>query len=139
MTLRSSIHHRSKADIVGFARLILEIANANASVALEHAHKVYEQTRDPKLKAALEDSLASYNMVVKVYLREALNAMDKGDYNVVKHRAHAAGIQAESCEKKFRNMIDTPLRDSNRYVRNLCAIAVSIVNKLLQANKPTST
>ncbi|XP_061357019.1 uncharacterized protein LOC133301412 [Gastrolobium bilobum] len=139
MTLRSSIHHRSKADIAGFARLALEILKANASASLERIHKVYVQTRDPELKGALEKCFASYNMIVKVHLREALNAMDKGDYKVVKQRAYNAGIQAESCDTKFKNLASLPLRDNNRYVYNLCAITVSIVNKLLQPNLLTST
>lgn len=139
MSLRSSINHRSKADIAGFARLTLEIVNANASITLKHIHRGYVQTMDPRQRENLEGCLASYNMIVKVHLREALNAMNRYDYKVVKQRAYAAGIQAESCGKKFKNSATSPLRDTNRYVQNLFAITMSIVNKLLLPNQPFST
>ncbi|TKY54265.1 Cell wall / vacuolar inhibitor of fructosidase 1 [Spatholobus suberectus] len=139
MTLRSSIHHRSKEDITGFARLTLEIVNANASITLDHIRKVYVQTWDPKLKRALKDCLVSYNMIVKVHLQEALNAMDKGKYKVVQQKAYVAIIEAESCNNKFKNLATSPLRDTNRYVQNLCAITMTIVNKLVQPYQPTST
>lgn len=138
MTLRSSINHRSKEDIVGFARLTLEIVNANASITLQHIQKGNIQTRDPQQKRALEDCLASYNMIVNVHLREALNAMNKGDFKVVKQRAYAAGVEAESCDSKFKSSSIAPLRDTNRYVQNLCSITMSIVNRLLWTNQPAS-
>lgn len=134
MTLQSSIHHRSKEDIIGFARLALHIVNANASATLQHAHKLYVQTKDPQVKWALEGCLASYNMIVKVHLREALTAINNGEYKVVKQKTYAAGIQASSCSNKFKNQASSPLRDSSRYMYNLCAITVSIVDRLLQPN-----
>ncbi|XP_004508259.1 cell wall / vacuolar inhibitor of fructosidase 1-like [Cicer arietinum] len=140
MTLRSSINHRSKEDIAGFARLTLEIVNANASITLDRIQKgYYVQTKDKEQKEAMKDCLASYNMIVNVHLKEALNAMNKGDYKIVKQRAYAAGIQAETCDNKFKNSTMKPLKDTNRYVQNLCAIAMSIINKLLLPNQPTST
>lgn len=139
MTLRSSIHHRSKADIAGFAHLTLEIVNANASITLEHIPKFHGQTEDPKLKMALKDCLVSYNTIVKVHLREALNAMDVGDYRAVQQKAYVTIIEAESCNTKFRNLATSPLRDTNRYVQNLCAMAISIAKKLvLPYQLPTS-
>lgn len=77
-------------------------------------------------------------MIVNVHLREALNAMNKGDFKVVKQRAYAAGVQAESCDSKFKSSSISPLRDTNRYVQNLCSITMSIVNKLLWTNQPAS-
>ncbi|KAK7363453.1 hypothetical protein VNO77_05597 [Canavalia gladiata] len=139
MTLRSSIHHRSKADVAGFARLTLEIAYANASVTIENIRKVYVQIRDNEQKGVLEDCFASYNRIVKVHLREALNAMGKSDYKVARQRVYAAGIQAESCNSKIKNPINFPLRDTNRYMINLCAISLSIIDKLLQTNQPNLT
>lgn len=136
MTLRSSINHRSKEDIAGFARLTLEIVKANASIALERIHERFVQSRDPKV---FEDCLASYNMIVKVHLREALNAMNRGDHKVVKQKAYGAGIEAEACNNKIKNLKTLSLRDTNRYVQNLCAITRTIVNNLLQPNQRTST
>ncbi|KAL2338932.1 hypothetical protein Fmac_013378 [Flemingia macrophylla] len=138
MTLRSSIHHRSKEDIAGFARLTLEIVNANATITLERIDKVYAQIEDPKLKKALKYCIGSYNMIVKSLLQEALNAMDKGDYKVVQQKAYVAILEAESCNNKFNNLVTSPLRDTNRYVQNLCAITMSIVNKLVQPHQRTS-
>ncbi|KAL5065543.1 hypothetical protein RYX36_027280 [Vicia faba] len=139
MTLRSSINHRSKQDIVGFGRLALRIVNANASITLDHIKKGYIKTTCPMEKEALKDCLASYNMIVNVHLHEALNALNKRDYKIVKQRAYVAGIQAETCDNKFKNSTRKPLRDTNRYVQNLCAIIMSIVNKLISTNQPTSS
>ncbi|KAJ1418664.1 Pectinesterase inhibitor domain [Sesbania bispinosa] len=139
MTLRSSVHHKSKTDVAGFARLTLEIVNANASVALKLLQEGYEHNTHPELKGALEDCRVSYNMLVKVHLREALIAMDIGDYKVVKQRTYAAGLQAQSCDNKFKGSKVSPLKDTNRYVQNLCAIALSIVNRLIQPNQATLT
>ncbi|WJX90745.1 hypothetical protein P8452_72613 [Trifolium repens] len=139
MTLRSSINHRCKEDIAGFARLTLQIVNANASITLDHIQKGDVQTNDPKQREAMKDCTALYNMIVNVHLHEALNAMDKGDYKVVKQRAYAAGLQAKTCDNKFKESTIKPLKDTNRYVQNLCAITLSIVNKLLLPNKPTFT
>ncbi|RHN64393.1 putative pectinesterase inhibitor domain, Cell wall/vacuolar inhibitor of fructosidase [Medicago truncatula] len=139
MTLRSSINHRSKEDIAGFARLTLEIVKANASLTLEHVQKGYiQQTNGLEQKRAMRDCIALYNMIVNVHLREALNAMEKYDYKIVKQRVYAASIQAEICENKFKNSLTKPLKDTNRYVQNLCIIAASIVNKLLLQNHLTS-
>lgn len=139
MTLRSSIDHRSKEDIAGFARLTLEIVNANASTTLENIQKVYVKTGDPKLKEALKYCLVSYNVIVKEHLREALNAMNEGDYKVVEQKAYVAIMEAGSCNNKVKNLAIPPLRDTNRYVQNLCAITMSIVNKLNQPYQPIST
>jgi len=138
MTLRSSINHRSKEDIAGFASLTLEIVKANASLTLEHAQKSYIQANGLEQKRAMRDCLALYNMMVNVHLREALNAMEKCDYKIVKQRVYAASIQAQTCENKFKNSSTKPLKDTNRYVQNLCIIATSIVNKLLLQNHLTS-
>ncbi|CAJ2654061.1 uncharacterized protein LOC123922243 [Trifolium pratense] len=141
MTLRSSINHRCKEDIAGFARLTLQMINANVSITLDHIQKgdVQLQTNEPKQKEAMKDCLALYNMIVDVHLHEALIAMDKSDYKVVKQRAYAAGVQARTCDDKFKDSTMKPLKDTNRYVQNLCAITMSIVNKLLLPNKPTFT
>lgn len=139
ITLRSSINHRSKEDIIGFARLALRIVNANATITLNHIKKGYMQTTCPMEKEAIKDCLASYNMIVNVHLHEALNALNKHDYKIVKQRAYVAGIQAETCDNKFKNSIRKPLKDTNRYVQNLCAIIMSIVNKLILTNQPTSS
>nr|KYP52613.1 Pectinesterase inhibitor [Cajanus cajan] len=138
ITLRSSIHHRSKEDIVGFARLTLEIVNANATITLEHIDKICMQAGNPKLKKALKNCNVSYNMIVKVHLQEALNAMNKGDYKDVQQKAYVAILEAESCNNKFKNLPTSPLRDTNRYVQNLCSITMSIVDKLVQPYQPTS-
>ncbi|KAK7388019.1 hypothetical protein VNO78_22820 [Psophocarpus tetragonolobus] len=136
MTLRSSIHHKSKADIAGFAHLTLEIVYANASITLERLHKIYVQTDDPKLKMALKDCLVSYNLIVKTYLRNALNALQNGDYKVVQQKTSITIIEVESCNNKFRNLATSPLRDTNIYVQNLCSITMSIVNKLFYTYQP---
>jgi len=137
MTLRSSINHRSIEDIAGFARLALEIVRANASLTLEHVQKGYIQTNGLEQNKAMKDCLALYSLIVNVHLREALNAMKKCDYHIVKQRVYAASIQAETCENKFKNSSTKPLKDTNRYVQNLCIIATSIINKLLFQNHPT--
>ncbi|KAK7259872.1 hypothetical protein RIF29_25487 [Crotalaria pallida] len=139
MTLQSSIHHRSKDDIAGFAHLALEIVNAHASVTFECVTKLYVQNKNLQVNQTFESCVALYNMIVKIHLPEAVVAMEKGDYNVAKQKAYVAAIQASSCENTFSNSNSSSLRDSNRYVYNLCAIIVSIINKLLLPNQPYSS
>ncbi|WVZ10830.1 hypothetical protein V8G54_015360 [Vigna mungo] len=137
MTLRSSIQHRSKEDMTGFTRLTLHIMNDNASSTIEHVHKDYWQISDLEVKKALKYCLISYNRVIDTHLREALNAMEEGDYKIVKQIIHIIDLEIESCNNKFKNLTISPLRDTNRYMQNLCSVTVSVVNHLIQRYQPT--
>ncbi|ESW26396.1 hypothetical protein PHAVU_003G116500 [Phaseolus vulgaris] len=139
MTLRSSIHHRSREDMAGFARLTLEIVNSNSSTTLEHIHKSYGETTNPKVKKALEYCLVSYNTIVDVHLREALDAMKESNYKIAQQKIYVIIIEVESCNNKFKNLVISPLRNTNRYVQNLCSITISIINNLIQPYQPIST
>lgn len=139
-TLKShsrSQHGQSRVDIAGFARTALQAVAVNASAALKYVHKVYGQTSDIKMKTALGNCIASYTKIVKVHLPEALNCVYRGDYKGVKSGVYAVGNLAISCENKCKATTSSPLRDSNRYVQNLCGIAVSIANYLPQAKHQT--
>ncbi|XP_061350373.1 uncharacterized protein LOC133295545 [Gastrolobium bilobum] len=135
--LQYSQHRRSSVDIASCARTTIEIVAANASATLQHVHKVYMQTNDPQEKNALASCTASYTKIVKVLLPEAITCMDKGDYKGVKQGVFIAGNLALSCEKKCKDTNTSSLKDSNRYVENLCAVAVSIVTKLAQTKPQT--
>jgi len=125
--------------MAGFARLTLEIVNVNASTTLEHIHKYYRQTTNHKVKKALKYCLGSYNTILYVYLRKALNAIEKRDYKIAKQGTYVIILEIESCNNKFRNLVISPIRDTNPYIQNLCSITISIVDNLIQSHQPTLT
>jgi pectinesterase inhibitor-like protein len=145
LTLKSnpySQHLTSNTDISGFVRITLEVVAARAPVILEQLRNVYAQTEHTQLKAALDSCIASYTKISKELVPQAQKCVDKGDYNGVKQSAYTAGNLADSCEKKCNGTTSSaisPLGDSNKYVKNMCAITVSIVTKLPKSIHQTLT
>ncbi|KAE9599215.1 hypothetical protein Lal_00044077 [Lupinus albus] len=136
-TLKSHLvsqHGPSRVNIEGFARTTLQAIAVNASAALKHVHKVFEQTNDKQMRIALDSCIASYNNIVKVLLPEAISCINNGDNKGVKSGASAIANLVISCENKCMAKTNSPMTYSNQYVQNLCAIAASIVNYLPQAH-----
>ncbi|MED6158189.1 hypothetical protein PIB30_030472 [Stylosanthes scabra] len=128
---------RSGIDVTGYARIALEVVAANASVTLDHIVEIEKQSDDKKLKSSLGSCIVSYTKIVNELLPKALNCMDKSDYNCANRNAFIAGTLADSCEKKCKASSSAVMTDTNIYMKNLCSIAVSIINQMAVPAKKT--
>ncbi|AES64956.1 putative pectinesterase inhibitor domain-containing protein [Medicago truncatula] len=91
-----------------------------------------------RLKAALDNCIASYTKISKELVPQAQKCVDKSDYNGVKQSATTAGNNWLILVRR-NAMAISPLGDSNQYVKNMCAITVSIVTKLPKSIHQTLT
>ncbi|XP_004486537.1 uncharacterized protein [Cicer arietinum] len=137
ITLKSNLYSQQftqtqSVDISGYVRVTLEVVAAKAPLILEQLHEVYAQTQHTQLKNALDSCITSYTKISKELIPQALNCVDKRDYNGVKQSAYVAGNLAASCEKKCYGTTSSsasPLGDNNQYVQDMCQITASIVTK----------
>jgi len=145
ITLKSNIyalkHLTSNNDVSGFVRVTLKVVATRAPVILNQLHTIYAQTKDTRLKAALDNCIASYTKISKELVPQAQKCVDKGDYNGVKQSATTAESLADSCGKKCNgttsSAVVSQLGDSNQHVKNMCAITVSLVTQSSQSTHQT--
>ena len=141
ITLKSNLYAvkyiASNTDISGFVRVTLKVVATRAPVILMQLQTVQAQTKDTQLKAALDICIASYTKISEELVPQAQKCVDKGDYNGVKQNATTAGNLADSCAKKCNgatsSAVLSQLGDSNQYVKNMCAITVSIATQFSQS------
>ncbi|OWM88025.1 cell wall / vacuolar inhibitor of fructosidase 1-like [Punica granatum] len=122
----------SYADVSGLAEIIIDSALLNATDTLNYTRLLINQMSDPTTERPLDYCAELYIPVVKYTLPQGKDAFDKGQYKFALYCLSNAAKQADTCDKMFHDSIVKPLSDRNNIFRELCSVAVAIINIVLK-------
>ncbi|GAV80881.1 PMEI domain-containing protein, partial [Cephalotus follicularis] len=122
----------TNADVKGLAYIMVGTINTKATDTLNVIDKLLgETTERTRGRQALTVCAELYDIIIEQDVKQAIEAIDKGDYKYAEQGTYDAAIEANSCEEEFgRNK--SPLTDMNTLVHDVSIVAASIVKIIMR-------
>ncbi|XVF38897.1 hypothetical protein REPUB_Repub20aG0142500 [Reevesia pubescens] len=121
----------SNADGAGLAHIGADKLKVKATATLRQITGLLKGAKDPKLKMALRKCFDLYNIIIKYDVPVAIQAVSLGDPKFGVQYLTDAAIEADSCERSFKNQPKFPISSSNKVVHDLSNVVASIIQLLL--------